>query len=451
MKNFKIFTKYAVIFIIGVVISSISWNLNQFLLFRNISYKEDYDYVIFLDVNEVKVKNGTTGRIDFVGEDLSQVIDYALKNDGAKIFIKKAEYNVSNNIILKNLENVMVIGNGAKINLNGNALIVKGDSWKDSKHISIEGLTLINGSLIIENSFMATIKNCIFRDSEAGIILLNTNGWTECTKIEDCYFKNVLRGIIFKTPTGNGTRSYANTEIKRCYFELMRENSVGIQVEPVSDVNEGLIQNIRIWMGGVSEQNQTGLLVEGSMLNTILQDIVFESFAGYPQNIYGISLNSQCEAPILGQGIIFCGNLTEKIHNPYKKWLYGAGGSFKVENVGISLGLNNNYGAYREIGLVTHLYLPIYSINVKVQVNGSFSSEETVYVRFRLKLLDSSLSEDLEIRFPDINATAIWLGHEYWLKLWPSRNLIQSLIVDAKTTGESSNVTVVVSVYGQYG
>ncbi len=449
MKDVKNFTKYAAIFIIGVIISSIFWNLNQFLLFKNISYREDYDFVIFLDVKEVKVKNGTTGQIDFVGEDLSQAMDYALKNNGLKIFIKKAEYNVSKNIILKNPESVKLVSNNAEINLKGNSFIIKGDCWENSKHFSIEGLTIINGSLIIENSFMTTIKDCIFMDSEDAITLLNTNGWTECTKIEDCYFKNVKRGIVFKTPTGNGTRSYANTEIKRCYFELMKENSVGIQVEPVSDFNEGLIQNVRVWMGGISEQNQTGLLVEGSMLNTLMQDTVFESFANNPKNIYGIHLGPGGECPILGHGIVFCGNLTEKIHNPFKRWLYSVGGSFKVENVSISLGLDNGYGAYQEIGLVTHLSLPIYSLNVKAQINGQFSTQETIVIRFRLKLLDDSLSEDLEITFR--NATTIWLDHDDWLKIWPNRNIIQSLIMDAKTTESASKVTVAVSVYGQYG
>jgi hypothetical protein len=448
MKTVKSFTKYVAVFLSGVLIASLLWNLNQFLLFKDISYTEDYDYVIYLDANAVRVKNGTTGRIDFIGENLTQAIDYAL-SDGLKVFIKSAEYNASSGIALKNLKNVKITSNGAKINLGGNAFIIKGECWENSRHISIEGLTLFNGSLIIENSFMTTVKNCIFADSEEGIILSNTNGWTECTKIEDCYFENVKRGIVFKTPTGNGTRSYANTEIKRCYFELMKENSVGIQVEPVSDFNEGLIQNVRIWMGGISEQNQTGLLVEGSMLNTLMHDIVFESFANNPKNIYGIHLGPGGEGPILGHGIVFCGNLTEKIHNPFKRWLYGVGGSFKVENVSISLGVDNGYGAYQEIGLVTHLSIPIYSFNVKVQINGQFSTQETIVVRFRLKLLDYSLSEDLEITFR--NATTIWLDHDDWLKIWPNRNIIQSLIVDAKTNENTSKVTVAVSVYGQYG
>jgi len=445
----KGFMRYVVVFLSGVLVASLFWNLNQLLFFKNVSYTEDYDYVVYMDSGAVKVKNGTTGRVEFVGENLSQALDYVLKGEGLSIFIKGAEYNASGGLVLRNLANVRIASDRARINLGGGFLAIKGDYWDNSKHVYLEGLTIFNGSLLIENSFMTTIKNCIFEDCEEGVILLNTNGWTECTKIEDCYFKNVRRGIVFKTPCGNGTRSYANTEVKRCYFELMRENSVGVHVEPLSDFNEGLIQNVRIWMGGVCEVNQTGLFIEGSMLNTLVQDMVFESFADNPKNIFGIHFGPGAEGPILGHGIVFCGNFTEKIYNPFNRWIYGAGGSFKVENVSIPVGVGDNYGVQQEIGLVTHLSLSVYSLNVKVCICGEFSMEESITVRFRLKLLDGAFSRSLELSFK--NATVKWLNHDEWLYIWPTRNVIQSLVVDAKTVKEATNVTVSVSVYGQYG
>ncbi len=42
----KGFAKYLAIFLAAVIISSLFWNLNQFLVFRNISYIEDYDYIM---------------------------------------------------------------------------------------------------------------------------------------------------------------------------------------------------------------------------------------------------------------------------------------------------------------------------------------------------------------------------------------------------------------------
>lgn len=447
--SLKALAKYAVVFLAAVIISSLFWNISQFLFFRGISHVEDYDYIVYIDGGWVKVKNGGTGQIDFSGRNFSQIMSYLLIKDGLKIFIKEAEYNVSTDIVLRNLKDVKISSNGAKINLNSNFFIIRGDHWENSAFINIEGLKIMNGDLIVENSFMANIKGCTFMDSENGIVLSNTNGWTECTKVEDCYFVNVKRGIVFKTPAKNGTRSYANTEIKRCYFELKRENSVGIHVEPSADFNEGLVQNVRFWMGGVSERNQTGVLVEGGMLNTLLQDVVFESFACSPQNIFGMELGAFCEPPILGQGIVFCGNLTKNIYNPHYKWVYGVGGSFKVENVSIPLGVNNSYGSSQEIGLIAHLFLPVSSFNVKVYVDGQFSPEEIVTVQFRLRFLDDVLSKRLEIVFR--NATVTWLDHDDLLTIWPTRNVISSLIVEAKTNEASSNVNVSVSVYGQYG
>jgi len=448
----KSFTKYAVIFSFAVIVTLLIWNLNQLLLFKDVSSAEDYDYIVYMDsAKMIIVKNGTTGRIDFTGWNFSQIIHYLLRGDGLKIFLKGGEYSASTDVILKNLKGVKIIGEGAvrtKLKLNGHSLIIRGEHWEDSQNNHIEGITLENGGIIIENSFMTTIENCIFADSDDGIILFNTNSWTECTLIENCYFIDVKRGIVFRTAIGNGTRSYASTEIRRVYFELRREGAIGIHVEPKADFNEGLIQNVRFWMGNTVEKNQTGMLIEGSMLNTLLQDLVFESFAVFPQNICGVVLGKDSDPPIIGQGVAFLGNLTSSISNPYYKWIYGSGGAFKIENMPVSLGFNNVYGKPQEIGQVPHLFLAISPLSLKVQVEGSLSTNETVCVRLRFKFIDDSLSEHLEIIFEETGTK--WLSYDDWLSIWPSRTIISSIIVDAKTTAYASNAKVTVSIYGQY-
>lgn len=450
MSSLKGFAKYAAFFLATIVLLSLLfWIFNQISFLKSISQVEDYDYIVYADAANIKVKNGTTGLVDFVGDELSQVLNLILKNDGLKVFIKAAEYNVSSSIWIQDLTGIKIFSNGARLNLNGNSLIIKGDSWEHSKHNSIEGLTIVNGSVFVENSFMTTIKDCVFTDSFDGIVLSNTNGWTECTVIERCYFINVQRGIVFRTPIDNGTKSYANTEIRGAYFELKKDGSIAIHVEPHADFNEGLIQNVRVWMGGVVEHNQIGILVEGSMLNTLMQDVVFESFANDPQSIYGVAVGKDSDPPILGQGVVFCGNLTSPIYNPYGKWLYGSGGSFKIGNIAVPLGINNVYGEPQEIGAVPHLSLALNALNVKVHVEGNFSAEETVYVRLRFKFVDDSFSKHLEINFNETSTK--WLSSDDWLEIWPTRTIISSLVVDAKTTAYTSNVTVVVSVYGQYG
>jgi len=452
--RFKSLIKYAIVFIIAVTISLTLWNFNLYLLFRNVSLTEDYDYLIYVENGFVKVKNGTSGHVDFSSKNFSQILEYLFSfytgaSEGLKIFIRRADYNVSCDILLKNCKYVKMVSDGAKLNLNGHTLAIKGESWEDSGHNTIEGFTIIGGRLLIENSFMTTIKDCIFIDANETITLLNSNGWTECTTIEHCYFINPKLGITFKTPMNNGTRSYANTEIKQCYFELRREGAVGIYVEPGADFNEGLIQNVRFWMGAMAEFNQTGFLVKGSMLNTLMQNVVFESFAKNPKDIYGIILGENCDPPILGHGVVFCGNLTGSISNRYGKWIYGAGGSFKIVDVKVPIGANSNYGESVEVGLIPHLALAISSMNIKIKVEGSFSEDETVYVRLRLKFIDGLFSKQLEIHFNETGT--IWLGPEELLDMWPTRNIIAALVVDAKTTVNFSNVSVKVSMYGLYG
>lgn len=450
LNSFRSFVKYVAVFSAAVIIASLFWNLGQFLFFRDVSYTEDYDYIVYLDAEKtIIVKNGATGHIAFTGWNFSQIMSYLLRNDGLKIFIKKADYDVSTNILWKNLKDVEIISDGARLNLNGNSLIIKGDFWEHSQHNSIEGLKIINGSVILENSFMVTVKDCTFMNAEEGIVLSNTNGWTECTKIIDCYFENIGKSIVFRTPSENGTSSYANTEIKRSYFQLVRENSLGLHVEPSADFNEGLIQNVRFWMGAGAEHNQIGILVEGSMLNTLMQDVVFESFANNPQSIYGIALGKNSDPPILGHGIVFCGNLTGRIDNPHGKWLYGSSGSFKTEKIAVPLGINNAYGEPKEIGAVPYVSLALSSLNVKVQVEGNFSAEETVYIRLRFKFIDDSFSKHLEMRFNETGTK--WLSNDDLLDIWPTRTIVSSLVVDAKTTAYTSNISVIVSAYGQYG
>lgn len=438
---------YTLVFIIGAIVASVFWNLNQYIFFRNISCEEDYDYIIYKERGKIAVKNGATGRIDLVGETLQEALNGILRSN-AKIFLKNGSYIVTSDILLKDLENVRIISNGALLNFHGNSIVIKGQNYKSSRHNLIDGVVITNGSIRVENSFMITIRNCVFKDCENGIFFINTNGWTECNAVENCYFFNVKKNVVFRTPCYNGTESYANTEIKRCYFELIRENSVAIHVETQADFNEGLIQNVRIWMGSSCNTNQTGILVEGSMLNTLLENVVFESFAKVPLNIYGIRLEKNCAPPIFGQGLVFLGNMTYSVYNPYGKWIYGVGSTFKIESLSIPLGFNDNYGEYREITPPSYLTFSISKLNIKIQAKGNFSLNENIRVRLRFKFIDGAVSKEL---IKCLNSTEpIWLSYDDLMILWPSANIISSLIVDAKTNIPYSTVNVFVSVYGSY-
>ncbi len=407
---------------------------------------EVYDYIIFQDSTLVKAKNGKNGAIDLSSTNASNVMNQAIAQ-GNNVYIKFGEYTLSSDILLHNKKNARIIGDGAVIRCNAKKIIVKGDNYMSSQNNILSGLEVINGTVRIENSFKTTITDMVFRNCTTAIELVNTETWSEGTTIENCYFIDSLISIVFRTPIDNGTGSYANTEISRCYFELSRDNSVGIWVEPDAEFTGGLIQNVRIWMGEFDRMNQTGISADGPMLQTLLQNVVFESFAESPINIYGIRLGWDTEPPILGRGITFeppgVYNWTAKIHNPSGKWIYGSGGSFKRENASIQVGLNNKYGPNQTIDAYRD---KIANFKARIRVGGTFGDGETLTIRFRLEFIDNAISNSVEKSF---NQTAtLWLDDDDYFELTPQHNIIWAILVEAKTSSNSTNTTVQIDVYG---
>ncbi len=223
-----------------------------------------------------------------------------------------------------NKENAKIVSDGASIIANGKKLIIKGDNYTRSQNNLLSGLTIINGTVRIENSFGTTISNMKFENCLTALELANTATWSEGTKIEDSRFINSTASIVFKTPVSNGTGSYASSEISRCFFNLL-DNSVGIKVERLAEFSDSQLQDVRMWMGENGfTRNQTGLLVDGSMHQTMLSGVVFESFADYPTELYALSLGeTSITPPILAGGVSFLGNWTARIHNPFGKWISG--------------------------------------------------------------------------------------------------------------------------------
>jgi hypothetical protein len=321
---------------------------------------------------------------------------------------------------------------------------VKGDNYALSQNNIIQGLTIINATLRIENSFATTVTNTAFINCNTALELENTNTWTEGTKIENCRFVNSRESIAFRTPTCNGTGSYASTQISRCYFNIP-DNSVGITVEYLAEFSDSQLQDLRMWMGeNDAVHNQTGLLLSGSMHQTLMSGIVFESFTDQPDQLYAINLaETAVTPPTLSNGISFLGNWTAKIYNPFSIWISGTGAVFKQENLGIQVGVNGEYGATREFQLRPNT---ISSFKPKIQVQGSFATNETITVRFRLEFLDNTVSRSLEKTFT--NSTSLWLSEDDMLRLFPSQSIIWAILIDAKTSSASTDATVQISIYG---
>ena len=145
-------------------------------------------------------------------------------------------------------------------------------------------------------------------------------------------------------------------------------------------------------------------------------------------------------------GVSFLGNWTARIHNPYSVWISGVGSAFERENVNVPVGLNNQYGA--NVSIQT-LPLKIFNFKPKIEVDGSFTNNETVTVRIRLEFADNVISNSVVKTFT--SSGAVWLTDDEMMELYPSQSVIWAVLVDAKSSSSSTNAVVTVSGYGTAG
>jgi len=434
---------------VGIAITLFLSALNTYLILeqnrvlQDAAHDSTYDYVIFQDGTAYKVVNQASGSTDYVSESAAQVINQALANGNA-VYIKPGNYSLTSGVQVYNKINAKIVSDGASIIGNGHALIVKGDNYTFSQNNLVSGLAIINGTLRIENSFGTTVSNMAFVNCSTALELASTATWTEGTRIENSRFVNFKEGIAFRTPTEFANGSYASSEVNRCFFNFV-DDSVGINVERLAEFSDSRLQNVRMWMGEHGfTRNQTGLKVDGSMHQTVLSGVVFESFAESPLELYAISLGANSiTPPTLAEDVSLLGEWTAKVYNPFSKWIAGVGGVFKQENLPVSIGLNSQYGAEETFQLRP---LTIASFKPKIQVQGSFVRNETVTVRLRLEFLDNVISESVEKSFT--NSSALWLEDDDILKLFPSESVIWAILVDARVDSASTDASVRFSIYG---
>ena len=421
---------------------------NTYMIFSRPSNSGDsaipYDFVVSQNGNSYILKNMLTGSTTSISSASSAI--NSVFAQGNSVYLNPGTYILSGNVLVPNKINAQIVGDGATIIGNGHEIIIYGDNYTDSQYAIISGLTIIDGTVTVENSFGTTISNMIFENTSVGIELANTRSWSEDTKIEDCSFINATQGIAFLTPVGNATGSYASSEIDSCFFNI-RDNSVGINVEPSAEFSDSQLQDVRMWMGQDGVTNQTGLLVGGSMDQTLLIGVVFESFTDVPNDMFAIGLEQTCNpAPIIDGGVNFLGNWTASIHNPYGIWISGVGSAFERENVNVPVGVNSQYGANATI-LV--LPLDIFTFEPQIQVEGSFANNETVTVRIRLLFADNVISKGVTQTFT--SSGAVWLSNNQMMQLYPSQDIISGVVIDAQSSASSTNAVVTISGYGTDG
>jgi hypothetical protein len=404
-----------------------------------------YDFVISPNGNNYQLKNVLTGYSASVTSGASSAINTAFAQ-GKSVYLNPGTYILSQDILVSNKISAKLIGDGATIIGNGHKIILSGDSYTTSEYAAISGLTIINGTIRIENSFGTTISSIIFENTTTGIELANTKSWSENTKIEGCQFINATEGIAFRTPIGNATGSYESSQIDRCFFNL-RDNSVGVNVEPLAEFSDSQIQNVRMWMGQDGVSNQTGLLLGGTMTQSLLVGVVFESFTNQPNGMYAIDVEQTAKyPPILDGGVSFLGNWTAMIHNPFGIWISGVGTAFERQNENVPVGVNSQYGTNVTIQA---LPLRIFTFTPKIQVAGSFTNNEIITVRIRLQFADNVLSNSVTKTFT--NSSSVWLTNDDMMQLYPSQDVIWAVVVDAQSSLSSTNAFVEVSGYGNAG
>ena len=447
--NSKITISKRVIAVLLVALLALS-AFNTYMIFMRPSSPANssvvsYDFVVSQNGDGYQLKNMLTGSTTSVSGSASSALNTAF-SQGNSVYLNPGTYILSGDILVSNKINAEIVGDDATVIGNGYEIIIYGDNYTTSQYATISGLTIINGTVTIENSFGTTISNMVFENTSIGVELANTKSWSEDTKIEDCSFTNATQGIAFLTPVGNATGSYDSSEINSCFFNI-RDNSVGISVEPLAEVSDSQLQDVRMWMGQDGVTNQTGLLDDGTMDQTLLLGVVFESFTDTPNDMFAIDLGQTCDyAPTLEGGVSFLGNWTASIHNPYSIWISGVGGAFERENVNVPVGVNGQYGANVTIQA---LPLQIFSFEPEIQVDGSFANNEIVTVRIRLEFADNVISNGITQTF---NSTGVvWLSNDQMMQLYPSQDIIVGVVFDAQSSVSSTSTVVTVSGYGTDG
>lgn len=402
-----------------------------------------FDFIVYKENSTIKAKNQNNGQVECESNDIALIINQII-NKSKIIYVEKGQYELLSDILISNKKDIQITSDKAQIIGNGKKIIIIGEEYTKSQYNQFSGLEIINATLRIENSFATIVSNMIFQSCNSAIEIINTNTWSEGTRILNTHFINCSKSIVFQTPEENGTGSYARSEIKGCFFNIP-DNSIGIEIEELAEFSDSQIQKTSFWMGEHGQSNQIGLMVNGSMFQTLLWGVVFESFASTPIELYGINIAENTDpAPIISEGVSFLGNWTAKIHNPYNIWISGTGGIFKEENILLNLGVDNNYGNLTSFHIRP---LRITSFKTKIQINGPFANNEIITIRIKLSFIDNTYSPIALVK-TFTNNTIVWLTDEDMLNLLPSQNIIWSIEMEAKSNMSISENSALISVYG---
>lgn len=401
--------------------------------------QEEYDFLVYKTDKILKndsssstyhVKSGSNVSDIFVSANFAEALNYAF-DEGNVIMLTSGNYNLNSDIIIEDKSNLIFDGHSSVLNMNGFSISFVSDNYAYNSNNLIQNLIVINGTFILENSFKATLQNMIFEDCTSAIEVSNTNTWSEGTKVENVYWGNCQSALTFKTPVNNGTASYENTALDRCFINLHSNESVGIVIEENAQVSNGQWTNMRIWMDALDNETQTGMLLEGVMSQTVLSGVIFESFGN--GTIYGIYLGNNSDTGFsIGEGTIFLGNFNNPLKNDFNKWIYGTSSVFKEE---LKLTkINKTITFHRDP-------LTINSFEAYVNIENLTQNDEII-LEVKLNFIDqthaSIILNSTNMDFSDDGT--YWLTNQNYYHLYPSQNIIKNIEVTLYTDIRTEDV-----------
>lgn len=405
----------------------------------------DCTYLIFTDGTTYYAKNCDTGVVDYSGTTAATVIQNAINalSDGDKLVFKRATYTLTTDVTISSDERIEVDGGGSTIS--GGKLKIAGTQISDAQYAKVRNFYFLGSSagMVIDNTFAVTIEDTIFESGTVCLSVQSSNKWSEFTTLRDVRFYNCPTGIEFKTPSGTGTGSYANSRLDSVTFDYGTTGSYEhIDVQASADVSDSAWTNLRMWF---NSDNGVGINIDGDATRTKLSKPAFESFVSSPSSVKGIVIGSTGTSPYFENRPVFISadsTWTNKISNANSKSLYSSNSLFRTAHTSVTVGANNSYGSavsiasgatYSEYEGIPRIYR---------QLGGSFSSD-TVTIEWKIVRMDGS-TKTLTTTHTATDAAVTELTFGNYVSLTDSNyvTLMDHLEVRAKSDQASTSVTL---------
>jgi len=307
------------------------------------------------------------------GVDDAEVVQNVVDKLTTGIIKLQENLQINSDILIQDKHRLHLLGE-AKLSGSGRIIIRGTTSYENSTHNSIEKLELNGVGVVINDSYRTVFRDLKIKDANTAIELQNLNTWSEFTLIENVDIDNCQNGIVFKTPTGTGRSSYANTQLNHVTFNLFEGQRAIVNESGATPSGIGI--NNRFWIHG----DNTKVIDVYDHNHIWFVNPTFESFVSSPTAVYGIycEATSFIELPRLTNPR-FLGNYTLKVYNPNNYPLDNiVSGGTRYKPDGIPIGVNDQYGTPKKIEARK---IPTCA---QIIIGGTLATGETITVKIEV-------------------------------------------------------------------